>query len=196
MILGLGTTDIKTQRLLLRRFRHSDVKSAYENWSSDERVTRYLRWQNHSTTARTEAVISAWEKLYIDPYYYHWAIVLRETGQVIGGINIDAKDKVDECGELGYSIGSAFWGMGYVSEAVGAVLEFGFVKVGFNRIEGMCAVENRASAKVMQRAGMQYEGCHRRLCRVSNGKFVDCNIYAVLSTDYFEEHGLGFMQPF
>lgn len=188
MIIGLGTALLETERLQLRRFRTEDIEDAFHNWCSDPRVTPFLKWRTHLHIQQTEQALRYWIREYSDPYSFHWAIVLKATGQVIGGISLGVKDRYDECGELGYSMGSRFWGKGLGTEAAQAVLRFGFVQVGFHRIEGICATGNSASAHLMKKLGMVYEGCHRDLCRVSTGAFVDCDRYAILCEDYYSRN--------
>lgn len=188
MILGLGTNTLETDRLVLRRFKVSDAKSAFANWSSDPNVTRYLKWNAHKHLQHTTDVFKNWIDEYHSPYYYHWAITLKDSAEVIGGINLEVKDRYDECGELGYSLGSPFWRQGYAREAASAVLRYAFVNVGFNRIEGMCAEQNAASAGLLTALGMEYEGTLRSFCRISSGEFCDCRLYSILCQDYFDRY--------
>lgn len=60
--------------------------------------------------------------------------------------------------EVDYKLGSAFWGRGYASEALAAVLAYLFGQAGFHRVQAKCAAENAASERVMQKAGMRREG--------------------------------------
>lgn len=70
-----GTKTIETERLILRRFTKDDVCYVYRNWTSDEAVTRYLRWPTHKDISVTERVINEWIASYENPAYYQWAIV-------------------------------------------------------------------------------------------------------------------------
>lgn len=184
MLLGLGTLPLESERLILRRFRREDARSAFANWCGDAQVTPYLKWRTHLHPEQTEQVLRYWVKEYASPYCYHWAMELKGTGEVIGGISLLVKDRADACGELGYSMGSRFWGQGLGSEAAAEVLRFGFERAGFHRIEGVCAVQNHASARLMQKLGMAHEGCMRGLCRLGSGEFADCDIYALLREEY------------
>ena len=187
MIIPAGTQTIETPRLLLRKFEKGDARNAFRNWCSDPQVTRYLKWSTHQHLLQTEQVLNYWIKEYRDPCCFHWAVTLKSTGEIIGGMSIMVRDKYDERGELGYSFGSASWGHGYGSEAARAVLRYGFGTVGLNRIEGFCAVENLSSAGLMEHIGMQREGLHRKMCRLSCGDFTDCYSFAILADEYFAE---------
>lgn len=145
MLTAIGTQTIETPRLILRRFAKGDGKSAFRNWCSDASVTTYLKWSPHSYPLITEQVVLRWVREYSDPYCLHWAITRKSHGDVIGGVSLTIRDTMDERAELGYSLGSAFWKQGYGSEAVQAVLDYGFDRVGLHRIEAFCDSQNQAS---------------------------------------------------
>lgn len=184
MLNSVGTQSLDTPRLLLRRFQRGDGKSAFRNWCGDAAVTTYLKWTAHPYPLATEQVVNRWIREYHDPLCFHWAITRREYGDVIGGIGLTVWDAADERAELGYSLGSAFWGRGFGREAAAAVLRFGFETVGFHRIEAICAAENQASIGLLTSLGFQEEGFHRQVCRLGDGRFVDCRSFALLATEY------------
>jgi ribosomal-protein-alanine N-acetyltransferase len=107
-----------------------------------------------------------------NPDAYNWAITLKSTGQLIGWLGIGSPSHPTIPGErdFGYALNRDFWGNGYMPEALGAVLRFEFETLKTPRIYGECELENPASARVMEKVGMQYEGlfldddsdeCHR-----------------------------------
>jgi len=72
----MGTVKIQTKRLLLRRFTERDTSAAYDNWTSDEKVTEFLRWPTHRSIDITRSVIRDWINSYKNVDFYQWAIVL------------------------------------------------------------------------------------------------------------------------
>lgn len=88
---------------------------------------------------------------------FTFAIRLKTTHEFIGGIGLKINKRFDRA-ELGYWIGEPFWNKGYVTEAVGAVLEFGFRTLELNKIYAQFLIENPASGKVMIKNGMIKEG--------------------------------------
>src|SRR5204863_8911861 len=92
--------------------------------------------------------------------------------------------------ELGYCIGRPYWGQGIVPEAVRAIMKLGFEQIGLNRIEARCFIENKASARVMEKCGMKYAGVHREQMLVK-GRFESCKMYAILRRDYYEQNSTG-----
>lgn len=111
-----------------------------------------------------------------------FAITDRETGGLIGaiGLNIDA---ANQKAELGYWIGKKFWRAGYATEAGKAVLEYGFTRLGLNRIFARHLGRNPASGRVMQKLGMKHEGCLRSDIK-KNGKFEDLELYAIVKDEW------------
>ena len=85
--------------------------------------------------------------------------------------------------EVGYSLSRAYWNQGLMSDALSAVVEFGFEKLGLNRIEAQHECDNPASGRGMQHAGMRHEGTLRQ--RIYNkGRYVDVDLYAIIRSDF------------
>ncbi len=79
------------------------------------------------------------------------------SNEFVGGIGLKINNKFNRA-VLGYWIAEPYWNMGYATEAVRAILKFGFEELYLNKIFGTCLVENRASGKVMIKNGMIKEG--------------------------------------
>jgi RimJ/RimL family protein N-acetyltransferase len=86
-----------------------------------------------------------------------FAIVLRETNEVVGGISLFEREQHRRA-ELGYWCAIDFWGRGYATEAVRAVIEYGFRALALNRVHAECHGDNPASRRVLEKAGMTFEG--------------------------------------
>lgn len=179
----IGTQLMITKRLVLRRFTVDDAKDMYENWAKDSEVTKYLRWPPHTNVDVSRGLLSQWVASYADLSYYSWAIALKENNIAIGSIGIMEVSKVDQSGEIGYCMGKSWWGKGLMTEALKAVLQFSFEEVGFNRLEAVHSINNPASGRVMQKAGMTFEGIARQKYKANLG-FQDCKIYSVLKQEY------------
>ena len=88
--------------------------------------------------------------------------------------------------EVGYSLSRAHWNHGYMSEALNAIVEFGFTKLGLNRIEAQHESDNPASGHVMANAGMKFEGTLRQ--RIYNkGRYADVDLYAIVRSDFMKK---------
>lgn len=178
----IGTQDIKTERLLLRRFRESDAQMVFDNWASDKVVTKYLTWPAHRSVEVTKNTVNRWVKEYENPTCYHWAITLKNTEDVVGDIIMRVNEDELRC-EIGYCLSRKCWNKGIMTEALKALIKFGFEVVGYERIESYHDVENPASGRVMQKAGMHHEGTLRRYAFRNDGVLGDCEIYAIIKDD-------------
>ncbi|MDF2543652.1 MAG: N-acetyltransferase [Herbinix sp.] len=177
-----GTKTIEMVRLKLRKFEMSDSQDMFQNWANDPEVCRYLSWAPYGSLTAVQLKMKEW----VEDYYsdtYRWAIELNSTRQVIGSISIFGADDKKQACEVGYCIGTAWWGQGIMTEALRAVLHYMFYEVGFHRIQAVHDSRNVASGRVMQKVGMQYEGILRHATISRDGIYVDYVVYAKLSTD-------------
>lgn len=177
-----GTVTLETDRLILRRFKLGDAEAMFNTWTNDEEVVKYMRWDTHKSAQESEDVLSDWVINYEKADYYHWGITIKATNELIGSIGMFCVNAVDMCYEAGYCIGRAYWNKGYTTEALSAIIKFGLLNVGINRIEAYHSIFNPASGQVMQKCGMKYEGRLRQKYK-SNRGFEDADLYAVVRGD-------------
>ena len=177
--------DLETDRLRLRRLRIDDASEIFL-YASDRELPRYMTWDAHQTLDDTRAFLNATVDSYSNPTprEWVWGIVLKETGRIIGACSIFGQPEHARA-EIGYWIGRPFWGAGLVTEAAGAIIKLAFDQMGLNRIEARCYPENVASARVMIKNGMVYEGTLREQMFVK-GHFGDFQMYAILRREYLE----------
>ena len=178
-----GTQPLQTRRLILRRFTQDDAPAMYANWASDPVVTEFMTWPPHASVDVSRQVLDMWVGSYAKPDSYQWAIELKSLGEPIGSLGVvRLNENIDEC-ELGWCIGSCWWGQGIMPEAASAVVRYLFEEVGANRIAARHAVENEKSGRVMQKIGMVKEGVLRQSDR-SNRGISDCVQYSILASEY------------
>ena len=186
MLNHIGTREVETPRLILRRFKIEDAEQMYNNWASDPDVTKYLSWAVHKDKSETESIIKSWISEYSNNKKYGWCITLGKTGEVIGGIDVVKMFENEECCEIGYVLSQKFWNKGIMTEALYAVLGYLFEKVGFHRIQLKHDVENIASGKVMLKNGLKREGILRECEKTVDGGWRDMIIYSVLDREFKE----------
>lgn len=179
-----GTVNIETKRLLLRKFEEKDVRLAFQNWTNDDKVTKYLTWPSHGSVEVTEKVIGEWIKNYSDKRFYQWAIVLKEINEPIGSISVVDMNERASSLHIGYCIGSKWWNKGYTSEAFSAIIPFLFEEVKALRIDSKHDTKNPNSGKVMEKCGLSFEGVLRK-SDWNNTGIVDAAYYGLLAEDYF-----------
>lgn len=173
---------IETPRLRLRKLDRQDSADMYE-YACREETTRYLLWNPHPSIGYTKSYLIMVQRMYRNGGYYDWAVVEKESGKMIGTCGFSRLDERHGVGEVGYVLNAAFHHRGYATEAASAVIEFGFRKLGLNRIEARYMAENEASRQVMERCGMTYEGTLRQLMLV-RGHYRDIGLCALLKEDY------------
>lgn len=179
MLQHKGTQIIETSRLILRPFVVEDAQAMFDNWASDEDVTKFMTWPTHTNVDISRMVLEDWEKNYKNREYYQWAMELKEIGQPIGSVSVVRQDDRVAGAEIGYCMGKNWWHQGIMSEAVAAVIGFLFTEVGFNRIEARHDPRNPHSGGVMKKCGMQYEGTSRASDRNNQG-ICDTAHYAIV----------------
>lgn len=113
---------------------------------------------------------------------YTFAIIHKAENALIGVIGL-GNNRRHLRGEMGYWLGEPYWGQGYTSEAARRVVRFGFETLGLERISASYFAHNPASARVMEKAGMRYEGLLRGHF-IKWGQPVDMGLYGIVRGDY------------
>ena len=180
MLTQKGTQTIRTERLILRRFRMDDAKAMFSNWASDEAVTKYLTWPTHTALEQSKWVLNEWVSGYERDDFYLWAIEFE--GQAIGSISVVDLNVGVKKAHIGYCIGRPWWRKGIMSEALKAVMDFLFDEVGMNRCEACFDPRNPNSGRVMAKCGMKYEGTLRQ-CGRNNQGICDESFYGLLKSE-------------
>ena len=176
----LGPKDIETKRLLLRKYVLEDAEDIFGNIMS----TGVHINNSHKTLDETKNALVDWIKDYEKIDFYEWAIELKINKKIIGLIcTINNNEKLKSC-EIAYEISRNYWNNGYATEALYYVLRYLINDVGYNRIKGGHFIDNPASGRVMEKAGMRYEGTLRQDCiNEKTGKFIDSKIYSIIKDD-------------
>jgi [ribosomal protein S5]-alanine N-acetyltransferase len=116
-----------------------------------------------------------------------FAIELRETGELVGAITITPHEQHRRA-SLGYWCAVAHWGSGYTTEAVLAIVDYGFRELALNRVHADCYTDNPASRRVLEKAGMAYEGCLRQHS-FRLGRFADKLQFGMLRSEWETARG-------
>ncbi len=172
---------LKTERLILRPMRMRDAEDLFA-YAKDPEVSRHVLWDTHESIWDSRQFLRAAIRQYRRGLPGSFAIVLKDSGRMIGTIGFMWLNTEWLSAEVGYSLSREYWNRGIMTEALRRVVAFGFEELRLNRIEAQHEVDNPASGRVMAHAGMQYEGRLRQ--RIKNkGRFVDVALYAILRDD-------------
>ena len=181
-----GTQTIETERLVLRRFVAEDAENMYRNWASDTEVTKYLTWPAHASADITSRVVNSWIPQYEQGDFFTWAIEYKENREVIGSISVVKIYEAIDAADIGYCLGRTYWGRSIMPEALGAVIDYLFEQAGMNRVAAAHDVNNPKSGRVMEKAGMKYEGILRQAGRNNQG-ICDEVWHSILKSEHSKE---------
>ena len=173
---------LTTERLTLRKMLIADAADMFE-YAHREDTSRYLFWSPHENIAHTKAYLKFVGERYRAGDFYDWAIVLRESGKMIGTCGFTSIDLTHRRGEIGYVINPDYQRQGIAAEAAEAVVKFGFEDLDLNRIEARFIKENDASLKVMRKLGMTPEGYLRDNIYVK-GSYRTIGVCSLLASEY------------
>ena len=181
----IGTKKLETERLILRKIKLEDAHSMYKNWASDPKTNDFMMWDLHQSEEETKEVIQSWLKEYEDNAY-RWIVVLKDSMEPIGTIDLVHYSKKQKRAEVGYCYGSKYWNHGYATEALSAVIHFLLETVGFELVEAVHLVTNPASGRVMEKAGMKKEATLRKRYIDPKTKLrTDVCVYSIMKEDYY-----------
>jgi len=146
---------IDTRRLRLREFVENDF-AALREIEADPEILRYRSRKVIPEAATLEFLQTCQRLAQEQPRkQYPFAIVLRDEGRLIGQIGLTLLPSEFRQAYLWYSLNRRYWGNGYMTEAVRAVVDYGFRQLDICRLHAFCRVDNRASWRVLERAGFQ-----------------------------------------
>ena len=168
---------LSTPSLILRALDSSDLDDLYE-YASDPEIDRYTPWDHYNNIEEARENLNEFLEAYEKHGFWAWGIEHQADKKLIGIININ-KPGYDRKVEVGYTIARKYWGQGLATEALQALIRYGFEKLDVARIEAVVLPENKASARVLRKVGMQFEGLLRNY-QVWKGKPSDLEMYAIV----------------
>ena len=170
--------NLSTSRLNLHPLQKEDFAEIHE-MNSYPQVAQYntigIPNDISVTTAMLEGVMEKDLSL-------AWSIRDKETGEFIGQFGMNLSSEKYRKGEIYYSLHPNQWGNGFATEAVNAVISFGFSELRLHRLEAGVATENSKSVALLERVGMLREGLCRKILPLQSG-WMDNYMYAILEDD-------------
>ena len=175
---------LQTNRLFIRELLLTDLESIHELHSLPE-TDEFNTLGIPDTIQATEKIVFEWlaEKEQDPRTSFVFCITHIDTKQFIGLIALNLGKQSYRTAEVWYKIHLDHWKKGYTTEALTNLLDFGFNELKLHRIEAGCAVENIASIKVLEKAGMTKEGMKRKKLPIRGG-WKDNYFYAILEEDF------------
>jgi RimJ/RimL family protein N-acetyltransferase len=160
---------------VIRSFRRDDV-AALVKYANNRNVSANL--MERFPFPYTEANARRWLEL-VAAMEVETAFAIADADELIGGIGLMLREEVfRRTAEVGFWLGEPFWNRGIATRAVRAMVDWGFSELDLERIQARVFEENRASARVLEKAGFSYEGRLRRSV-TKRGRTFDQFVYAI-----------------
>lgn len=179
-----GTADLKTERLLLRRFNYNDIENMLKNWIADPIIQHNYGEPTYETYDSVYQLLNKWIDQYQNDSFYRWAIILKSTNENIGQIAFCRVYTEIETAEIEYCIGHAYWGNSYANEALKAVIKYSFEKPQFSKLEAFHRIANTNSGRVLQKSSMKTVSNVKRF-EIDNKQPIGEICYAITKEQYF-----------
>jgi [ribosomal protein S5]-alanine N-acetyltransferase len=176
---------ITASRVVLRWISEDDVDGLYEIFSNPQ-VMRYwstVPLPDREAAAALQREIAEGNEL---ETMFKWGIALRDSNTVIGTTTLFNLNLDNGRAELGYAMAHAYWGKGYMNEALNALVSHAFEVMKLRRLEADVDPRNTASIRSLERLGFQREGFLRERWHV-NGEIQDALFYGLLRREWLKE---------
>lgn len=175
--------ELETKRLILRELKMNDAEAIY-TYLSDPDVIKYLEG-NTDSIEEAQGYISWVTEGFTKRKDIRWGIELKDTKELIGDCGFGHIDEPRRPTELGYMLTKKYWNHGLMTEALGAILYYGFKELELHRIQAWTHPDNLGSSKLLMKHGFKKEGFHREFIYIWHQDiYIDTEMYAILESDY------------
>ena len=151
---------IETPRLLLRELQKEDAEAIFRIFSDPE-VMKYSDMDMFTRLEQAQFMIERQRHRFEQKEHFRWGIALKDSDIIIGTGGYVAWNRMWHNAELGYDLAKPYWGQGIMTEAVRAMIQFGFEHMELHRIEAEVMPENTASVRLLHKLDFQEEGVLR-----------------------------------
>ena len=169
---------VETRRLHLRRPVPADAERIFQTYAQDAEVTRYVVWAPHTSVETTKKFIAFCQDRWTNSVAFPYVITRQEDRELLGVIEVRPNG---HRADFGYVLARAHWGNGLMPEAIAAVVKITLAHPTIYRMEAICDVENKASARALEKSGFSREGLLRKYIIHPNisPEPRDCLLYAL-----------------
>ncbi len=177
------TLKLVGEKVFLRIWKPSDIK-ALNGLACDKSIARFTTVPSPYEEKHAKEFISMSRKKIKNKEEFCFAILSKQTNTLLGSASLTHVDWRNKKAEIGYWLGKPFRKKGFMSEAVQLLLKFAFKRLKLNRVRISCVPKNKASKKVIERAGAKYEGKERKSLISGLGKKHDLLAYSLLAKEW------------
>ena len=173
---------LQTERLLLREIQNEDALDILE-YLSDKDVMKYYGMEPFQSLEDVLEEVEWYKSIQIKQTGIRWGITLKENGKVLGSCGFLNWDKRHFRTEIGYELHKNYWGQGLASEALKAVVQYGFEHMGLERIQALIEPPNLSSQSLLEKHDFLCEGLLRSY-EFTSGKMDDLYMYSLIKKDF------------
>lgn len=170
---------LETERLILKKIQPEDKNEIFEIYSSIDAM-KYFGKNPYTSLSEAEDMIERVLKAFQNKEGIRWGITLKQFDKLIGSGGFWKLLKDHLRAEIGYDLNPVYWKKGIMSEALEAMIEFGFKKMNLHTIEANIDPANIASEKLLEKMGFKKEG-HITESFLFNGEFTDTGVYSLIN---------------
>jgi [ribosomal protein S5]-alanine N-acetyltransferase len=157
--------EIRTARLLMRQPNEADAPAIFERYAQDAGVSRFMSWTPHQSVDDTVAFLHRIIAENAAGRSHGYLIFARDIGTLLGSIGGAIEEHRMQ---FGYLLARDAWGKGFATEAATQFVASVLADAGIFRVQAYCDLENQASARVLEKAGLRFEGTLRRYLVLPN----------------------------
>jgi ribosomal-protein-alanine N-acetyltransferase len=172
---------LATERLVLREMTLDDTDAVFALYS-DDAVMQYLDIGTLTTPQQAADIVQFYMDRFRKQIAIRWAISLHGAPQLIGTCGFHPFDQEHNRVEIGYDLLPAYWERGFMTEALQAMLHYGFTTLELHRVEAVTAPDNAASRRLLAKLGFREEGILRQRS-LFRGRYVDDVYFGLLHAD-------------
>ncbi|TDL65171.1 N-acetyltransferase [Rhodococcus qingshengii] len=172
---------IETKRLFLRKATKLDAEHMF-TYLSDKDVVKHMGLEPFQTMNDVYEEIDWYQSIYDEGSGIRWGITIKDSDKVIGSCGFLNMKSKHHRAEVGFELSKDYWGKGIASEALEAMVKYGYLHYQLERIEALIEPKNIPSQKLVERLGFIREGLLRHY-EFTCGKFDDLYIYSILKDE-------------
>ena len=175
--------QLATERLVLRPIRREHDLAALYSLFADVKVARYTDTGPFTSVSEAVEVMDWIEQIYQEQRGMRWAITIKDGDVLVGTCGFNVWERRNNVAEIGYDLAHRCWGRGLMTEALTAMIEFGFREMALHRVEADVTVGNDASARVLEKLGFHEEGLLRQR-GYWRGEYHDLRFFGLLRPEW------------
>jgi ribosomal-protein-alanine N-acetyltransferase len=155
---------------------------AVHTWGQLEQVCRYQPWGPNSE-GETRVFVEGAVNAQLESPQSRFPRIVEVDGVVVGLGELNVRSVANQQAEIGYSLHPDWWGRGVGTQLARQLIRFGFERLDLHRIYATCDPRNLASARVLAKAGMTYEGRLRHTAHIRDG-WRDSEMFSILRDEW------------